>query len=278
MNRLLKMCSFIFLLSLASCLPDRVNETSLDGNPVAPDFTITEVPGNSNKLVLTDVSSNNFQRLWSLSGGLPKSSNRLSDTVLYAKAGIYKITLLGSNSDGSGTATTSKTVTIAQDAALSCSPKLALLTGDCLPAGKCWTMSKVAAAVRVGPTYDDYSWFTSPVNGLQNEQYDDKFCFTFEGLKYQNKNNGASVNPWNQYKAEAYDPGISDFLYLEGTGINNRDQIILQDNQFMGLWDSDNAIDIVKLTKDELVVRMRLRAQNGVPNPEGWFELTFVAN
>ena len=130
--------------------------------------------------------------------------------------------------------------------------------------------------MKVGPTYDDYSWFTSPVDGLQNEQYDDGFCFTFEGQVFQYKNNSATVNPWNGYQAEAYDPGISDFTYLEGTGISGRDQILLADDQFMGVWDCDNLLDVVKLTATELIVRGRQREQNGTPKAEGWFELKFV--
>jgi hypothetical protein len=135
----------------------------------------------------------------------------------------------------------------------------------------------MAGAVKVGPTYDDFSWFTSPVNGLQAEQYDDRFCFTFEGLVFQNKNNGASIDPWDGYKAKPYNPGLSEFTFIEGSGINGRDQIIIPDNQFMGVWDSDNVLDIVLLTESELTVRGRQRAQDGTPLPEGWFELVFIA-
>lgn len=46
----------------------------------------------------------------------------------------------------------------------------------------------------------------------------------------------------------------------------------------MGVWDSDNVLDIVTLTADKLVIRARLRAQNGTPAAEGWFELTFAPN
>lgn len=266
------------LLTIVGCIPERINEASLEGAPGTPEFTIEPVSNNPNKFVIKTDLTNGFQLLWDLPGGAPKSSSKALDTVLYSKAGIYKVTLYTSNIDGSGTGIASKTIEVKQDAALSCSPKLALLTGDCLPAGKCWTLSTAAGAVKVGPTYDDFSWFTSTAGSLQAAQYDDRFCFTFEGLKFQNKNNGASVNPWDGYKVQPYDPGISDFNFLEGTGINNRDQIVIQDNQFMGVWDADNVMDIIKLSKDELVIRARIRAQNGTPNPEGWFELTFVAN
>jgi hypothetical protein len=84
------------------------------------------------------------------------------------------------------------------------------------------------------------------------------------------------VNPWNGYQPENYDPGITEFIFLEGTGMDGRDQIILPDNQFMGVWDADNVMDVITLTENQLVVRARLCGQNGVPAAEGWFELTFV--
>lgn len=35
----------------------------------------------------------------------------------------------------------------------------------------------------------------APVNGPEDVQYDERFCFTFDGLVFQNKSNGAAVNP-----------------------------------------------------------------------------------
>ncbi|MBL7826642.1 MAG: PKD domain-containing protein [Saprospiraceae bacterium] len=273
-----KLNLFILLTGMLwfGCQPDRDDENKLPAAPAAPEFSVEMIPGDSNRVVVTDQSTGNFQRLWSLPGGTPKSSVKVTDTVFYDKKGDYVITLFVSKSDGSGTPSATKNVTILTDAPLTCTPKMALLTGDCNPAGKCWTLSHEAGAVKVGPTYDDYSWYTSPENGLQNEQYDDGFCFTFENLVFQNRNNTASVNPWNGYQAEAYDPGVGDFVFLEGTGILGRDQILLPDNQWMGVWDCDNLLDVVKLTADELIVRGRQRAQNGTPLTQGWFELRFV--
>jgi hypothetical protein len=257
------------------CAPDRDDEFSLPNAPGAPSFSVEMVPGDSNRMVIKDLSGDNFQRLWNLPGGLPKTSTKAIDTVFYSDAGTYTITLFVSKSDGSGSPSASQQITILKDGPLSCNGKYELLT-NCGATGKCWTLSKAAGAVKVGPSYDDFSWFSSPENGLQNEQYDDGFCFTFENLVFENRNNVASVNPWNGYQAEAYDPGVSDFTYIEGSGISGRDQILLADDQFMGVWDCDNVLDVVKLTATELVVRGRQREQNGTPKPEGWFELTFV--
>lgn len=257
------------------CSPDRDDDIHLPPASDAPSFSLAYVEGDSNRVVLTDLSTGNFQRLWDLPGGTPKNSTKAVDTVFYPDAGEYTITLFVSKTDGSGTPSASKSVAIPTDAPLSCGPKLALLT-DCGPDGKCWTFSHAAGAVKVGPGYDDYSWYTSPPDGLQAEQYDDGFCFTFDGLIFQNKNNGATVNPWAGYTPEAYDPGVGEFEFREGTGNGGRDQILLPDDQFMGVWDSDNLLDVVLLTADELVVRGRQRDQNGAPLAQGWFELHFV--
>ena len=269
--------SFSIIAALLNgCKPNRDDDFELPDPSAAPTFSIEVVQGDSNRMVIKDLSSGGFQRIWQLPGGTPKTSAKALDTVFYDKAGEYKITLFVSKSDGSGTVLSVQKVTIRKDAPITCTPKQALLTGDCNPQGKCWTFSKVAGAVRVGPSYDDFSWFTSIANGLQPTQYDDGFCFTFQNLVFQNKPNGSAVNPWNGYQAEAYNPPPGEYVFLEGSGANGRDQIIIPNDQFMGVWDCDNVLDVVKLTATELVVRGRQREPNGVPKVEGWFELKFI--
>lgn len=263
------------LIIINGCAPERDDDIHLGPTPAAPQFTAQVLPSDSNRVVITNLSDGNFQLLWDLPGGTPKTSNQAVDTILYTDIGEYTITLYVSKTDGNGTVSSSQKVQILRDAPLECSPKLELLTG-CGSAGKCWTFSTAAGAVKVGPDYGDFSWYTSPANGLQDAQYDDKYCFTFLHLVFQNDNNGQSVNPWNGYAAEDYNPGISEFQFLEGTGMDGRDQIIIPDDQFMGTWDTDNVMDVMSLTADELILRARRRAQDGAPTPDGWFELTFV--
>lgn len=263
-------------LTFAACTPDRNDDIQLATDLITPNFTIERLEGDSNRVVIKDLTAGAFQRLWSAPGGTPKNSTKAIDTIFFNKIGSYNITLSVSASNGSGSQFLTKSVDILTDAPLVCSPKLAILTGDCTPEGKCWSLSNAASAVKVGPTYDDFSWYSSPENGLQDQQYDDLFCFTFENLVFQNRNNGASINPWNGYVPQDIDHGLADFIFSEGTGINNRDQIIIPNNQFMGVWDADNVMDVVKLTPTELVLRMKLCSQTGEPNAEGWFELTFV--
>ncbi len=265
----------ITLAFLVGCTPDRDNLNNLGNTPPAPTFTVDSLPTDGNTFIVKDLSEGNYLRLWSFEKGIPLTSAKAIDTIFFATAGEYYVTLYVSKADGSGTVSAFKKITVQKNAVPTCTAKYALLTGDCTAGGKCWTMSRRVGAVKAGPTYDDYSWFTSVINGLQATQYDDKFCFQFDGLVFQNKNNGASVNPWNGYMPESYSPGVSEFRYQIGTGLNNRDQIVIPNEQFMGVWDADNVIDVVKLTELELIVRCRIRAQNGTPNPEGWLELTF---
>ena len=259
---------------ITACEPVRDDEFNLSGEAPKPSIEVTAIDGNT--FIVKDNTPGSFQRLWSFPGGLPANSTAAVDTIFYPKKGSYTMSLFVSQSDGSGTTSISKLIEITDNAAQGCSDKLSLLTGECFPQGRCWTFTREAGAVKVGPTYDDYSWYTAPAGGLQDAQYDDGFCFKFDDFVYQNKNNGASVNPWDGYKVQPLDPGIATFLFSEGTGTGGRDQIIIPDDQFMGVMDADNIMDVVQLTETKLVVRTRLRAANGVPAAEGWFELTFV--
>ena len=78
------------------------------------------------------------------------------------------------------------------------------------------------------------------------------------------QNNGASVNPWMDTKPYPWSRRIKSFVFSEGTGTGGKDQIIIPDEQFMGVWDADNVMDVIQLTETQLVVRTRLRAANGV--------------
>ncbi|MDQ3015110.1 MAG: hypothetical protein M3R25_00065 [Bacteroidota bacterium] len=262
---------------MIACEPDRDDEFQLGPGPDVPQMSVQFLQGDSNRVVVQDLTPGSFQRLWDLPGATPKTSGAVVDTILYTDEGEYTITLFVSRAGGSGTTSISQKITILKDAPLPCTPKLELLTGGCGANGKCWSFTTAGGAVKVGPTNGDFSWYTSPEGGLQDVQYDDKFCFYFLGSGFLNNNNGQSVNPWNGYMPENYNPGLSEFTFLEGTGTEGRDQIILEDDQFMGVWDMNNVMDVMNLTESELVVRARIRAQDGTPAAEGWFELTFVA-
>jgi hypothetical protein len=127
--------------------------------------------------------------------------------------------------------------------------------------------------VRVGPTPGSSEWYTSPVNGLQAAQYDDAFCFYFDGGHFQYNNNGQTIDPWNGYIAVNFAPPTNlNWAISKGTGNGGSDQLILPEGAFLGVWDSGPVYDIVSVSETQLVVR------SPIINTAGWFELTFVKN
>jgi hypothetical protein len=268
----MKYLSIFSLLAvlLFSCNPYEDSDVILPDPPAKPDFSIEVLQSDPNRVVVTDLSSGNFSRLWDFPGGVPATSKKQIDTVFFQNMGDYAITLHVSAENGGGTAQNTKSVNIAADAAPDCDPQIALLTGDCETPGKCWTFIHEAGAIKVGPTPGSSEWFTSQANGLQAEQYDDSFCFYFDGAHFEYDNNGQTIDPWNGYVPVAYTPP-SDYTWLisEGTGANGEDQIILPNGAFLGVWDSGPVYDIVEVTETTLIVRSL------ISGGAGWFELTF---
>jgi hypothetical protein len=265
-----------FLLTLAACAPYEESDIELPAQPGAPTFSVDYLPGDSNKIIITVTSTGFFDHTFDLPGGIPAQSKRAVDTVLYTGAGDYVITLYAAGEGGGGVSKSSKVINISKDVSAGCDPLVSLLTGDCNAPGKCWTFSHAAEAVRVGPVPGSEEWYKSPVNGLQDAQYDDRFCFYFEGAHFEYFNNGFSVDPWNGYAVVPYTPPTNlGWLLLRGTGDGGKDQIVLPAGAFIGTWDSGPVYDIASLTDTEMVLRSRLRAQNGSP-AQGWFEFTLV--
>lgn len=267
---------FAMLLALSACAPTEEQDIDLPAAPAAPTFSVEFLAGDPNKVVVTNLSSGFFDHTFDLPGGLPAQSKRAVDTILYTTAGDYVITLYASGEGGGGVSKSTKVVTIAQDATIQCDPTVSLLTGDCETPGKCWTFSHAAEAVRVGPSPGSEEWYKSPVNGLQDAQYDDQFCFYFEGSRFVYANNGFSVDPWAGYAVVAYTPPDNlTWQLLRGTGDGGADQIVLPPGTFIGTWDSGPVYDIFSMTETELVLRSPLRTQSG-GTAQGWFEFTLV--
>jgi PKD repeat protein len=280
-NKTMKKITYLFIATLigfASCEPFQSEDIVLEAAPDAPQFTMEALPNDPNTIVFKDLSGGNYARVWDFGESeegktpLKRTSTLTTDTVTYLKAGTYVVTLHVSAANGGGTAQSSKTLIIENDGQQGCDPKIALLTGDCLPAGKCWTFSTVAGAIGVGPNQGDVSWYNSPLNGLVTDQYDDSFCFFIDGGKFQYNNNGQTIDPFNGYIPVAYTPPTDHtWTFSPGTGAGGRDQVTLTVGSFLGVWDASNVYDIVTLTENELVV------ETPFLNGGGWFKLYFVA-
>jgi len=256
-----------------ACDPSIDDAITLPAQPEEPTFSVEKLEDGSNRVVVTDLSAGFFARVWDLPGGTPNTSTLASDTILYQKAGEYFVTLHAAKEGGGGTSISSQSVSFEEDAILDCSDEITFLTGGCEnPNGKCWIFSQVAGAISVGPSPGSTEWFTSPEGGLVPEQYDDRFCFTFEGSSFQYKNNGATIDPFNGYAAVELDPPTDlTYFLVDGGGEDGETRIVLPEGAFMGVMDSGPLYDIVFLTETDLVVRSQ------IVGGAGWFDLYFVA-
>jgi len=265
---------FVGILLLSACEPSLDADIEIPSLPEAPTISIEVSADDPNKIIVKDISDNFFARVWELPGGTPEKSTLAIDTILYQKAGDYKITLHAAKEGGGGTSLATENISIAADAVLKCSEEITFLTGGCDNIlGKCWTFSQAAGAVSVGPGPGNSEWFSSAEGGLDPVQYDDSFCFTFEGSSFQYSNNGQTIDPFNGFAAVDYTPPTDLTYFLENNGgPNGETRIVLPEGAFMGVWDSGPLYDIILLTEDELIVRSRL-----VNNDEGWFDLRFTA-
>ena len=264
---------FIGLLAFSACDPSIEADIAIPALPAAPIMSIEASVDNPNRIIVKDLSDNSFARVWDLPGGTPNKSTLAIDTILYTKAGNYAISLHAAAEGGGGTAFASENISIEADAIVDCSEEIVFLTGGCdLPLGKCWTFSQVAGAVSVGPEPGSTEWFTSLASGLEPAQYDDSFCFTFDGSGFQYLNNGQTIDPFNGYAPVDFDPPTDLTYFLApNAGGNGETRIVLPEGAFMGVMDSGPLYDIILLTEDELVVRSQIL------NADGWFDLYFVA-
>ena len=275
---------FLSILVFAACEPFQADDIELGAAPATPEFTVEVSADDPNIIIVKDLSTGNFNRVWNFGENadgqtpLKQTSTLAIDTVSYLKAGTYTITLYVSSENGGGTAQNTQTIIIENDAVTGCSGVVALLTGDCLPAGRCWTFSQEAGAISVGPNPGDYSWFSSPAGGLVAEQYDDSYCFFLDGQAFDYQNNGATVNPFDGYQAQPFtNPADMTWTYSPGTGDGGADQIILPEGLFTGVRDASNVADIITISETELVLRAKQVDANGDPTPQGWFDIYFVA-
>jgi PKD repeat protein len=255
-------------LLFAACKPYEADDVSI-GNPPTASFSMAFVEGDSNRVVLTDLSQGAFARLWDLGNG--KTSKRASDTAYYPTAGTFTIKLYVSAKGGTGTA--SKEVVIAKsDQNLCNDANIINLTGGCLNLlGKGWTLSSEAASIKVGPAPGSGEWYSSPANGLVVDQADDTFRFFYKDKHFLYENNGKTVFPDQGYQALPYDPPTDAKWELSlGTGRNGMNQILLPIGSFMGVKDASNVYDIALLTESRMELETAFLAGGG------YFTLTFV--
>lgn len=271
MNKLLNLLIPIIAGSILiySCEPFEEDGIDLPSPPSAS-FTWNYVEGDSNSVVFQSNTPDGFIHFWDFGNGL--TSNEKVDTAFYGQEGLYEVTYSVSNAGGMGTAT--DMVEIAETVDIPCEGILELLTG--CDNQKSWAFTTQPGAVEVGPDPYSTEWFSSPEDGLQDEQYDDFYQFHVDGT-FIYENNELTVDPWNGFTPVPYDPPDNAiWIYSPGTGTSGEDQIILQTCQFIGVWNSGTAYDIVELTETNLTLHAALTNED-CSTGEGFFTQRFVA-
>lgn len=252
-----------------SCEPYEEDGIDLPGPPSAS-FSWDYLPGDSNRVVFQSNSGDGFIHFWDFGNGL--TSNEKIDTAFYGTEGTYEVTYSVSNAGGSGSAT--DLVEIANTVEIPCEGVLELLTG--CDNQKSWTFTTQPGAVDVGPDPYSSEWFSSPEDGLQAEQYDDSYEFHVDGTFIYN-NNELTVDPWNGFTPVPYDPPANMIWILSpGTGTSGEDQIILQMCNFIGVWNSGFAYDIVEITESTMTLHAK-ETNSDCSDAAGFFTQRFVA-
>lgn len=255
------------LITLFLSCEKRVDYT-LEGNlPDTPEFSITEVEGDPNRFVVTDLSAGNFSRVWIFTNGQPETSTLVSDTVFYNRMGEYDIALHVSSADGNGTAVNTKPVTVTQDVA-GCQFKF--MTEDCTE--KCWRLSGAPGGVKVGPVPYSGEWYTSP--DIVDTQADDLWCFGEEGVFTYN-NNGSTFSACQGFVEDDMYPIPTDMTwsFAPGAGFDAQDRIEIN-GIWMGIEDTGPTYDIISVSDEEMVLLTPTKPCDGSPTT-GWFTLTF---
>lgn len=255
------------------CTPQEDEGITLGPQPDAPAFSWQVLEDDPNRVAIHMDAVDVFDFVWALPGGTPNSSTREFDTIFYATAGQYEITLHGSSTSGNGTSSKTEIVTIAQDATIECDENLDLLTDAC--SSKCWRISEAPGAIVVGPSPLSSEWFSS--NGIEPTQADDRWCFVFDGAVWDYQNNGSSFSACQGYVEDPNYPvptGVSFSLLPSDTEYSEYKIVLNSDDAWMGVEDSGPVYEIVSMTEEELVLLTATKPCDGAPS-NGWFTLTF---
>lgn len=276
---------FFFFLLVAglctACDPYEEDDIDIGMLPEAPTFTMSVSLEDPNVIVITNTSDGFHDFVWDISGGIglegiPGLSNLSHDSISYALMGSYDISLHAMKIGGSGTAVSTQTVTIAEDAPIECDVKFDFLTNGCTT--RCWKLGSNEGAVKVGPVELSGEWFTSPAGGLPTEQSDDTWCFNYADLSWSYMNNGATLSPCIGGGDIIMDypiPSDKTFSVIPNTTSFAVNKIVLESGVWMGVEDSGPEYQVVSITNDEMVLLTTLKPCDGSPSP-GWFTLTFV--
>ena len=100
------------LLFAVACEPVQDPEIDLPAVPDTATFSAEPSADNPNLIVIKDLSTGFFDRLWDLPGGTPSTSNKSVDSIFFSRAGDYILTLHVSAEGGGGSNLTMNLVNV----------------------------------------------------------------------------------------------------------------------------------------------------------------------
>ncbi len=257
---------------LMACEPYEDEDLNIGQSPPPPSMQVTAVPGDGNRYVLSCEETQYFSLLWDCAGATPPTSTASNDTVVYARAGEYNITLHASTQGGNGSSSSSTTISVAEDLPLLCDGDVAVLTGDC--GTKCWTLSPLAGSVQVGSGPLESDFFSS--TGIDFTQMNDRFCFDFNASTFAFEDGGETFSACSGYVPIAYDhpQDATYFLAPAGGAAVDGPVIELSDGSWLAVEDSGPNYEIVSATENEMILSSEINPCPG--GGPGYFTLTLV--
>ncbi len=266
--------SIIAICFLTACEPEQDESIDIGALPAAPQFTAEVLTDEPNRVAVAITSDGYFDYVWDAPEALPATSKLVVDTFFYQSAGEHVITLHAAAEGGSGTASSSQTVTILEDAMTVCDETLELLTNNC--AIRCWKMSEAPGGVKVGPVPLSGEWYTSP--GLDVSQINDRWCFEADGLAHTYDNGGSTFSACQGFVEVANYPipvGVT-YSVLPSSSTFADFEITLSEG-WMGVEDSGPFYEIISISETELTLLTPTKPCDGSPT-NGWFTLVFEAD
>lgn len=174
----------LLIIAFTACEPQLADKSELGPLPT-PSFEI--LPGNTpNDFVLVNTSENTFLTQWNL-GDNPNTILEGNEvTANYPAMGEYIITMTAFGQGGS--ASTSKIVTVEQDAPLECDGNMIFLTGC---GTKTWRLANEANALHVGPNIVD-TWWGNSIDDIAARPclFNDEYIFSYYNGTYEYDNKG----------------------------------------------------------------------------------------
>ncbi|HEV7782554.1 MAG TPA: hypothetical protein VGO58_14870 [Chitinophagaceae bacterium] len=231
----------VILLSSLLFAGCKYDVTDLQPKPVAS-FTVTPVPGVSNKYVLTSNSQNGFRHDWDKGSGA-YAQGKAIDTVYFPYQGAYTVRLFLYGQSGIDSAKQVITVA-ANDPAACAGTQLGFIT-SCT--SKKWKLDPDAAAYKVGPGPNDGSWWSNNTGDVVSRscEFNDEYVFAFSAARtfsYDNKgdfygdgylgDNSNTCQPSSNYTAAQAGWGSGSFTYnfTSNAGIASLGQLTVTGN------------------------------------------------